>query len=381
MLSFHLKSQTVQCEKGTGSQYFFKCKNVYFEIDTAKGARVTSLKIDGSEILNQSFTSTSDGSTFWPSPQTAWDWPPIPEIDNMPYTVQKKDSTLVLIGKTAAEYKLSVDKVFSADERDTSITLKYLLKNKSNATVQHGPWEVTRVPAQGLTFFSKGINTVSGNMASNVEEAIGTYWYNQNTTTSSSSKAKFFSDGKGWLAHVNNNRQILIKKFTDIAPSQFAPAHSEVEIYTAADHSYTELENLGAYSSIKAGEDVEWQVKWFLRNLPSDITVAKGNQKLIDYVNGVIAGPPVSVTSKTTFNKIVNMTCFPVRGLLHFSIPFSLKRPLVLSIYTLQGKRIYGCQLKCDGFVNISRIAKGNFVYTLDMSGDVVQKGKLSIVL
>ena len=144
------------------------------------------------------------------------------------------------------------------------------------------------MPANGITFFSKGDTTVWGSMASVAELLNGCYWYSQSSLTSASSNKKFFSDGKGWLAHVNNKNILFIKKFDDIRTNSAATGESEVEIYTGANLSYTEIENQGKLSVINPGDSISYHVQWFIKDLPAAIAVNKGNTQLVKYVLQVI---------------------------------------------------------------------------------------------
>jgi len=74
---FAANSQPILPEKGTGSKFFINCANVYFEVDSAKGARISSFQLDETEIMYVDFKKTDmAGSTFLPSPQNVWGWAP-----------------------------------------------------------------------------------------------------------------------------------------------------------------------------------------------------------------------------------------------------------------------------------------------------------------
>src|SRR4051812_38053001 len=63
--------------RGTG-KLVLEFGSTYFEVAADHGARITSLKHAGVELLTQTGASNyadAIGSTFWPSPQT-WPWPP-----------------------------------------------------------------------------------------------------------------------------------------------------------------------------------------------------------------------------------------------------------------------------------------------------------------
>jgi len=81
------QAQTTIPQKESGSKFSITCENLYFEIDSADGARISSFKLDDSQLLSVGSSSdTQNGSTFWPSPQSVWNWPPLAALDNKPYT-------------------------------------------------------------------------------------------------------------------------------------------------------------------------------------------------------------------------------------------------------------------------------------------------------
>lgn len=281
-------NQTVVVSKETVNSYALSFGNILLQVDAAKGGRVTSLKFNGTEILFKGSNPFNSGSTFWPSPQAIWKWPPIANIDYKPYSIQVLKDTLLLQSAVDTIYHLKVAKKFYINIVDTSIVITYTLKNEGKTTASWAPWEVTRVPANGITFFAKGDNGVWGTMASKPELEKNYYWYDQTMLNAAAAGKKFFSDGKGWLAHVNNNNVIFIKKFEDISTQKAANGESEVEVYTSPDLSYTELENQGKLSVLNPGDSVSYKVQWFLRTVPSAIGSNKGSKALVDYVLHVI---------------------------------------------------------------------------------------------
>ena len=57
------------------------------------------------------------GSTFWPSPQTAWGWPPVAEIDHGPYRVEVEPAAIVMRSAVSPALGVSVDKRFCCRRR------------------------------------------------------------------------------------------------------------------------------------------------------------------------------------------------------------------------------------------------------------------------
>jgi len=275
-------------KKATGSKYSLSFANIYFEVDAAIGGRICSFKLDSNEILNINTTNLlQSGSTFWPSPQSVWNWPPIATIDRNPYTASILNHELILTSDISSG-NLQVQKIFSANLQDSSISIKYIMKNEGTTDITWAPWEITRVKPSGITYFGKGESSVTGDMVSNTSELAGIVWYDQNNTTPSYTKKKFFCDGKGWLAHVTTDNVLFIKKFTDISPAAAAPSESEIEVYTEPNKLYTELENQGAYVTIKQKDSIIWEVKWFARKLPEKIPIKIGSNELIEITNKII---------------------------------------------------------------------------------------------
>ena len=60
--------------------------DVSFEVDARTGGRVTALRLGGRNLLTgPEIDAGNFGSTFWTSPQSAWGWPPVPEVDHHEY--------------------------------------------------------------------------------------------------------------------------------------------------------------------------------------------------------------------------------------------------------------------------------------------------------
>lgn len=64
-------------------------------IAAERGGRIISLKYDGTEVLSQLKMPNMYGSTFWTSPQSEWNWPPVREHDSALYDVVKTDWELM----------------------------------------------------------------------------------------------------------------------------------------------------------------------------------------------------------------------------------------------------------------------------------------------
>ena len=212
------------------------------------------------------------GSTFWPSPQSTWIWPPLKAIDREPYQVSTINNSIYLKSQIDTKTKLSVSKTIQASENDTSFYITYTIINKDTVTQQYAPWEITRVPPSGMSFFA------------NSQEQNKIEWINLNEPCDKQSKV--FYDGSGWQAYLNKNI-LFIKTYDNIAPEEAAPKESEFQLYREKS-LYVEIENQGKYEQITAGDSISWQVKWIVRKLPVNIKPEIDNPELVSYVKGFV---------------------------------------------------------------------------------------------
>ena len=225
------------------------------------------------------------GSTFWPSPQN-WAWPPtdggsINAINTLPYAVERDAQTLILtsqVNETAPT--VSVIKKFSADPGKQAIVIDYTMSNGGTEPVTVAPWEITRVPAGGITFYAEASAPVVNdpNMVLPVTTlSHGVRWYEHDPSVVE--PTKFFADGKGWLAHAEGDL-LLIKSFPDLRPEQSPTGETEIEIFAAP--KYVEVENQGAVATLAPGDSLHWTVRWYARKLAAPAVV--GSADLVAFV-------------------------------------------------------------------------------------------------
>ena len=58
-------------------------------------------------------------------------------------------------------------------------------------------------------------------------------------------------------------------KFPDLKPAEPAPAEAEIQIYVNTGKTFVEIEEQGAYTTLNAGEELSWTVRWYLE--PTDL--------------------------------------------------------------------------------------------------------------
>lgn len=266
-------------EPTTDGKYIIKTGDVSMTVDT-NGGKILSFKYGDAEVISQTQFPNSFGSTFWTSPQREWNWPPVAEYDRMPYTVEVGES-LVMTSEVSARMKYRIKKTFKPVKSNHSISVTYSIKNESNETRKVAPWEITRVPNDGIIFFDApydGITPV-GLLKFTTDNDMS--WY---VADEASQNRKVNADGKGWLAYCANGL-LLVKKFQDLNATQPAPGEAEIQVYVNQRKTFIEIESQGAYTVLKPGEELQWTVSWHL--LPYDGKAEPG-KALAKKVKGIL---------------------------------------------------------------------------------------------
>lgn len=268
--------------------YTIKSATQELTIDPFIGGRITSLKFEGNNFLTSNkIHPIFWGSTLWPSPQKIWGGPDLVELDRSIYTDTIVGNTLKMVSAKDPHSGFIFTKEFSFNKNLGAFELKYTITNGSDSIRKVSPWEVTRVPTGGLTFFPTGQGLRWGNIANLATESNGITWFNYEPEKIPSTHNKFFSDGdEGWIAQVNN-RIIFIKYFENQPKELAAPSEAEIEVYTNPDKTYVEVEVQGAYTTLQPGAALTWTVFWYIKKLPP-INIETGSQELIDFVHNQI---------------------------------------------------------------------------------------------
>ena len=276
-----------------GSVFTFASGDFAFTVDAARAGRIVSFSLAGRNILTapKHREDNNWGSTFWPSPQSDWNWPPPVEIDPGSYSARVSGGMLSLASPVAPGLGLAVTKQFVFDEDQGVVAVEYGIVNKGTRARSVGPWEITRVAAGGLTFFpmGEGAPWKGPQELMPLEIRDGVAWLDYAKTMGTADQ-KVFADGReGWIAHLAGDL-LLVKAFADTTPAQAAPGEAEIELYTDAGRSYIEVENQGAYVRLEPGAATTWTVRWYLRKLDASATAKVGSAQLLDYVRRLVSG-------------------------------------------------------------------------------------------
>ena len=200
------------------------------EVDPADGGRIVEFSLGGrSAVIPRRESSTAYGSSFWPSPQSDWQWPPPPELNSAAWDVSVDASRLLLESGTNAKLGLSARQVMHADLERELVVLDHQLVNRGNAPRKVAPWQNTRVRPRGLTFFPSDSPTLPPS-ALELKPVDGVIWFAHDPAAVTENQ-KAFADGReGWLAHVDGDL-LFLKVFPDVPRDAQAPGEAEIEIY------------------------------------------------------------------------------------------------------------------------------------------------------
>jgi hypothetical protein len=288
-----------------GTKYSWRFGEVSFEVDAARGARITCFRIGAENILTgPEINALNFGSTFWTSPQSQWGWPPIAEIDSAAYAVTGDGADVSFQGRPAETLGIAVTKRFHVDPDRETVAIEYIMENRAAEPRTIAPWEVSRVPTGGLTFFPAGAGIQpTSNLA--VVEAEGAIWFHYDPAPIADDQKVFVHGSEGWIAHVDiARRMLLVKTFPEIVPGDQAPGEASIEIYANPAHTYVEVELQGAYRELVPGAQTSWTVNWRLRRLPLAIGATVGNKDLLALVRALVTSGERRVRPRRTTGRL-----------------------------------------------------------------------------
>ncbi len=121
----------------------FAWRDASLEIDAATGGRVTALRLGGRNLLTgPEIDAGNFGSTFWTSPQAAWGWQPIPEIDHAPYRATIDGATVTMCSAPSPALGVEVEKRFAADRGRGAVLFDFRIHNRGASPLATAPWQM-----------------------------------------------------------------------------------------------------------------------------------------------------------------------------------------------------------------------------------------------
>jgi len=251
------------------------------EIDADDGGRIVEFSLEGKNALaSRDDSPVAYGNSFWPSPQSDWDWPPPPELDRLPWQPKSDAGAIALESQANAALGLRARERVSFSGSSGVLRLDYTLENVGAAPRRVAPWQNSRVRPGGLTFYPSNGATLPG---STLELPIidGVAWLLHDPNTMRENK-KSFADGKeGFLAHVEQDL-LFVKDWDDVPREKQAPGEGEVELYEDKTGRFVEIEEQGPYEELAPGASLVWTVAWLLERLAPGVAVEPGNPALVE---------------------------------------------------------------------------------------------------
>jgi len=272
-------------EKLKNEHFLLQTGELSFEIDPNLGARIISARIGEDELLLQERKDLLNwGSTFWIAPQSMWNWPPPEALHLGKYEAEIVKDKLVLKSEVDQQFGFRVVKTILITD-DNSLDILYQIINESDSVQQIGPWEVTVVPAIGAkVFFPTSNNPEGTNSNIKFPESNGISWFDYIPEELQEWHKIFRNPSDGWLAHINKNNTLFVKKFDVISPDEIAPGQGNVEVYISKKSEYIELENHGRYTMLNPGESLKYRVKWYIKKIDHEDFLGTPSCDLIDCV-------------------------------------------------------------------------------------------------
>lgn len=263
----------------------------------ATGGRISALRYRGEPVIIAAADTGNPngwGNVFWPSPQSDWGWPPLATIDSEAYHLGVESNQVVLTSDREPRTQLVVEKRYGFAGVEDVLRIHYRVTNAGDRNTTLAPWEITRVPPEGLAFFPRGETDFISGMFDPlpVTEEGGVVWYPMGDAGAHGpNNHKLMTDGReGWLAWVRGST-LMVKTFVDVPAELMAPGEGEIEIYTNADHTYVELEQQGILTTLEPGESLDWTVHWVFEQV--EPALAEDRQALVRRARVLAARAPV----------------------------------------------------------------------------------------
>lgn len=247
-------------------------------VDLNVGARVASFTYNGKEVLKTSRDANNWqwGSTVWVSPQSFWNWPPIPTFDQSKYSlISDENNRLMLVSDIDTVSNLQVTKSIRLAEDESwghVATLRYRIYNRGTEPQTIGVWENTRVPYAGYIEYPAGAVERLKTPTSPVNIATTTDGLKRIALDSQQpDEQKIFydipapSEGR-YVTHSYVNNGLRFKKSWP-RPASVAPQQDRLEVYLAKGDGFGEIEIHGQNATIQPGEKVELTVFWQIEEL------------------------------------------------------------------------------------------------------------------
>lgn len=269
-----------------------------------EGGRLATLRYAGVDlVVPPGRVPGFHGDTFWPSPQSLWDWPPPQVLDSAPYElVEATDEALVVSSAPDPVLGLQVVKRFAVGQ--DRVGFEFTMTNTGDSVRAVAPWQVTRAPREGLIVWATGQVFADDDRLRKQQEDPGCWFDHVRSTVAFEGcvrgdghasirvpavtrTSKYFTDARGWAAHVHRG-VIVLRTFPDLGPAEMAPRQAELELFFGIERDYIELENQGAYEVLAPGAQLVYATEWRVATVPARVPTDRVTPALLDVVHDLL---------------------------------------------------------------------------------------------
>jgi catechol 2,3-dioxygenase-like lactoylglutathione lyase family enzyme len=292
-----------------GDDLHRRCGSLEADFRPGEGGRLAALRYRGVDVVvPPGQVPGFHGDTFWPSPQSLFDWPPPRVLDADPYDLLADGPEgLVLRSGVDPDLGLQVEKRYtmSAD----SVGFAFRMTNAADEVCAVAPWQVTRAPRTGLIVWAPGEVFDDDDRLVKQREDPGCWYRHERcpqfagyaegpghasiAVPAVTQTSKFFTDARGWAAHVHHDL-VVLRVFPDLRLDQMAPRQAELELFFGIERDYIELESQGAYETLAPGQSLDYAVEWRVGELPPGVPTDRVTPGLLDTIHALLARGPGS---------------------------------------------------------------------------------------
>lgn len=250
------------------------------------------------------------GDTFWPSPQSRFEWPPPPALDAGPYTVLSWSAEAAVL-RSEPDESVGLQVVKSVSVGPHGLDLRFTMTNLWSSEQHVAPWQITRAARQGLVVWAEGQRFSDADRVVKHREDPPCFYRHRDlpgafegvvfsgalssmTLETVTRTSKYFTDARGWLAHLHRDTLVL-RTFPDLRVDQAAPRQAEVEVYVDLERDYVELENQGAFVPLAPGASLEYRTRWLVGAVDPGVATDRVTDELRAAIVGLAQAGGVAV--------------------------------------------------------------------------------------
>lgn len=223
------------------------------------------------------------GYKAWPAPQTAWQWPPIFDIDQSTYSYEIKSLNNFIelkltsnISNTKPTVGLQFIRKITICDSSSEMFVEETIVNYSKNTVQWALWDNTQVLSPGFAEIKLNSNVFTGGITFYQDfdipssNAYSVRKEDRKILTINCNRKEKFKVGvvtdSGEISYrcTAYDKDIILKKNFNYEGQVVYPHGSNIEVYVDTTLPYAELEILGGMKTIEPGKSINLKVNWNL---------------------------------------------------------------------------------------------------------------------